>query len=288
MFKKSPTLEWGFIFSKIMINKFLNWHKETKLILVIACYGTLALIIVFVGISIQKEIWVKDINEIGDSLSGMIGSLGFIWLIITVLLQNQDLNNQIKELKESKLALTSQAKSLESAEIFTALEYLDFKLPLFDNRLSEIKEIINNEIKTFLELFPSDRPDSVNFKPELDICEIWGYFIVEEKLGNVPLIYTDEYVKQKFSYEAYLKLETIRRNMGYTIDFLDSLTKNARDDLVPKLNEHIYLYEQYHSIEWYRKWYNILKNIEKPIRRTIAKNKLASSELVNIFIDLES
>ena len=80
----------------------------------------------------------------------MIGSLGFIWLIITVLLQNQDLNNQIKELKESKLALTSQAKSLESAEIFTALEYLDFKLPLFDNRLSEIKEIINNEIKTFL------------------------------------------------------------------------------------------------------------------------------------------
>ena len=217
MFKKSPTLEWGFIFSKIMINKFLNWHKETKLILVIACYGTLALIIVFVGISIQKEIWVKDINEIGDSLSGMIGSLGFIWLIITVLLQNQDLNNQIKELKESKLALTSQAKSLESAEIFTALEYLDIKLPLFDNRLSEIKEIINNEIKTFLELFPSDRPDSVNFKPELDICEIWGYFIVEEKLGNVPLIYTDEYVKQKFSYEAYLKLETIRRNMGYTM-----------------------------------------------------------------------
>ena len=118
MFKKSPTLEWGFIFSKIMINKFLNWHKETKLILVIACYGTLALIIVFVGISIQKEIWVKDINEIGDSLSGMIGSLGFIWLIITVLLQNQDLNNQIKELKESKLALTSQAKSFRVCRNF--------------------------------------------------------------------------------------------------------------------------------------------------------------------------
>lgn len=51
-----------------MSNKLLNWHKETRSILVIACYGTLALIIFFVVISIQKEIWTKEINEIGDSL----------------------------------------------------------------------------------------------------------------------------------------------------------------------------------------------------------------------------
>ncbi|WP_291356625.1 hypothetical protein [Acinetobacter sp. UBA3106] len=267
-----------------MSNKFINWHKENKKILVMACYGTLVLVVFFVFISFQKEIWNKEINEIGDALSGMIGSLGFIWLIITVLLQNQDLNNQIKELRESKVALASQAKSLESAEIYTALEYIDAKLPSFDGRLAQIKEVINNEIKSFLEKFPSDRRANINFKPDLDICEIWGYFVIEEKLEGIPLVYSDEYVKDTFSYDAYLILETIKRNMGYMINFLDSLTVNARDDLAHILKDHIHSYEQHHSVEWYREWHKILVGIEHPIRRVIAKNNLAPSMIANLFI----
>ncbi|WP_313034721.1 hypothetical protein [Acinetobacter sp.] len=267
-----------------MFDRFINWHLETKKPLVIACYITFLLMIIFIWISIQKEIWVKDINEIGDSLAGMIGSLGFVWLIITVLIQNQELINQVKELRESKDALKAQSQSLESAELFTALEYLDKKLPEFDQQLEEIKKIINNEIQTFLSNYPSDRMEHISFKPELDICEIWGYFIKEGRLEEISLIYSEDSVKEEFDYTAYLKLETINRNMGYAIKFLDSLTDNARAEIKSLISKRIENYEVSRNIDWYRYWHEILTAIEKPIRSKIARNKLAPSKIANFFI----
>ena len=38
-------------------------------------------------------------NEIGDTLAGMAGALAFLWIIVTVLLQAQELRAQREELK---------------------------------------------------------------------------------------------------------------------------------------------------------------------------------------------
>lgn len=267
-----------------MSNRFIKWHSDTQKPLIVACYITFFLILIFIGISIQKQIWTKDINEIGDSLAGMIGSLGFIWLIITVLIQNRELINQVKELRESKDALKAQSQSLESAELFTAFEYLDKKLPEFDQRLTEIKKIIDDEIRAFLSQYPSDRMPHIHVNTKLDICEIWGYFIKKDSLEGIDLIYSEDDVKDEFDYIAYLKLETINRNMGYAIKFLDSLTDNARAEIKSILGKRIENYEASRDIDWYRHWHNILTGIEKPIRSKISKNSLAPSPIANFFI----
>lgn len=267
-----------------MFSRFCTWHLETQKPLVIASYLTSIFLITFIGLSIYKKIWNLELNEIGDSLAGMIGSLGFIWLIITVLIQNKELVNQVRELRESKDALKAQSQSLESTEIFTALEYIDKKLPEFDSRLQQIKNIIVDEIQAFLSKYPSDRAEHITFKPKLDICEVWGYFIKEDSLEKVELIYSIDVIKEQFDYEAYLKLETIRRNMGYAIKFLDSLSVNARSEVRSIINTRIESYEASQDIDWYRDWYKTLTGIETSIKTKIYQNNLAPSPMVNFFI----
>lgn len=269
-----------------MLDRFCKWHLETRKTLVIATYITGILLITFIVLAFYKQIWTLALNEIGDSLAGMIGSLGFIWLVITVLTQNRELMNQVQELRESKDALKAQSQSLESAEIFTALEYADKKLPEFDARLQEIKKLINDELQNFLLSYISDRPQHINFKPELDICEVWGYFIREDRLEGVNLIYSENDTKENFDYEAYLKLETINRNMGYVISFLDNISVNARDKVKSIISQRVKGYEVSRDIAWYRKWHEILTGIEKPIKIKIYQNNLAPSEVANLVIKL--
>ncbi|WP_299293291.1 hypothetical protein [uncultured Tateyamaria sp.] len=65
-------------------------------------------------------------NEIGDTLAGFAGSLAFIWIIVTVLLQSRELAAQReeltltrKEMQEQRAATQEMAKSMGAqAEIF--------------------------------------------------------------------------------------------------------------------------------------------------------------------------
>ncbi|MGI9367570.1 MAG: hypothetical protein ACR2O2_01920, partial [Ruegeria sp.] len=52
-------------------------------------------------------------NEIGDTLAGVAGVLAFLWIIITIWLQSQELAAHRKELK---LARQAQEKQLETME----------------------------------------------------------------------------------------------------------------------------------------------------------------------------
>ena len=46
-----------------------------------------------------KRFWQSPPNEIGDTLAGIAGALAFLWIIVTVLLQAQELAAQREELK---------------------------------------------------------------------------------------------------------------------------------------------------------------------------------------------
>ncbi len=55
-------------------------------------------------------------NEKGDVLAGLAGSLAFLWIIITVLQQSQELRLQRTELRGTKEALSQQTILLANAE----------------------------------------------------------------------------------------------------------------------------------------------------------------------------
>ncbi len=93
----------------------------------------LACLVTFLGIQIgpdgktrYKEFLGSAPNAIGDTLAGIFAPLAFIWIVVTVFLQSQELREQRKELEltraELKLARKAQEEQLKvmqaQADIF--------------------------------------------------------------------------------------------------------------------------------------------------------------------------
>ena len=108
--------------------KFLKLNRVTKPLILYPNYLTALIVIMFFSLAISKGLLSKQVNEIGDAIAGFSGVVAFLWLIVAVLLQNRDLNLQYSEIKDMRAASESQAQSLESSQIFQALEYLEVKL----------------------------------------------------------------------------------------------------------------------------------------------------------------
>jgi len=82
------------------------------------------------GLTSCETKWHKFIasspNEMGDALAGLAGALAFLWIIVTVMLQSQELREQRKELRlqrdefeKMREAQELQAETLQTqAEIF--------------------------------------------------------------------------------------------------------------------------------------------------------------------------
>ncbi|WP_298865230.1 hypothetical protein [uncultured Sulfitobacter sp.] len=56
--------------------------------------------------------WRSTPNEVGDTFAGLFGSLAFVWIIVTVLVQGLELREQRLEIKASREAQEAQAQSL--------------------------------------------------------------------------------------------------------------------------------------------------------------------------------
>lgn len=231
-------------------------------------------IVLFIWLAITKKIYLLSMNEIGDSLAGFAGIIAFLWIIVTVLLQNRDLKLQYAEIKDMKRASESQARSLKSAEIFKALEYIEFKFERLMPTIGDCKKIIDDEIKNFIESFDTGRNPRAPFEPEKDIVEIWGYFRKEDAKNE--LLYPFESVRTDFDYIAYLKLETITRNMNYILNALDALTKNADAEIKSDLSSTIKTWEQLLQVHWYREWIVYLTHLENIVKRAIVEYQIGS------------
>ena len=86
-------------------------------ILVFGVFGiSLALPVVVDGSeSVTKWEYLLDAtpNEIGDTLAGLAGSLAFVWLVVTVLLQAKELREQRYEFQRIATAQDEQVKLLQ-------------------------------------------------------------------------------------------------------------------------------------------------------------------------------
>ena len=251
-----------------------RFHKRNSALISYPTYMTVLIVLVFIATSFAKNIFVMPMNEIGDSLAGFAGVLAFLWIIVTVLLQNRDLKLQYEEIKGMKQASESQARSLKSAEIFKALEYIEFKFERIIPRLEECRDRVNNEIKEFIDTYETGRNTHTHFDPEKDICEILGYF----RKPNVKneILYPFESVRDDFDYVAYLKLETIVRNMKYVLDALDGLTKNAGPEIKSDLSSTIETWEQLLQVRWYREWRVYLLHIETVVKKAIVEYEIGN------------
>lgn len=58
------------------------------------------------------EFWKSPTNEIGDTFAGLFGSLAFVWIIVTVLLQGRELVAQREELKLARAESKRTADAL--------------------------------------------------------------------------------------------------------------------------------------------------------------------------------
>lgn len=64
-------------------------------------------------------LWSASPNELGDTLAGFAGTLAFLWIIVTVMLQSKELVEQRKEFKKMASAQSEQVKLLiKQGEIF--------------------------------------------------------------------------------------------------------------------------------------------------------------------------
>ena len=264
-------LEWHARKVKYFVKRF---HRRNSKLISYPTYITVFIVFLFFVTSILKNIFAMPMNEIGDSLSGFAGVLAFLWIIVTVLLQNKDLKLQYEEIKDMKKASESQARSLKSAEIFKALEYIEFKFERVSPMIRECRDRINNEIKEFIETYDAGRNPAAPFEPEKDICEIWGYF----RKPNIEneLLYPFESVRTDFDYVAYLKLETIARNMKYVLDALDALAKNADPEIESDLSGTIQTWEQLLQVHWYREWRRYLNHLEVVVKKAIVEYQIGS------------
>jgi hypothetical protein len=80
-------------------------------------------------------------NEIGDTFAGLAGVLAFLWIIITVWLQSEELSAQRKELKATRAEVTLSRKAYEKTNI--NLEQQRFE-SLFFELLSTHNSIVNS------------------------------------------------------------------------------------------------------------------------------------------------
>jgi len=60
-----------------------------------------------------RAFWNASPNEIGDTIAGIAGTLAFLWIIVTVLMQGNELRLQRRELAMTRRELSAQRKASE-------------------------------------------------------------------------------------------------------------------------------------------------------------------------------
>ena len=60
-----------------------------------------------------QAFWNASPNEIGDTIAGLAGTLAFLWIIVTVMIQGSELRLQRRELAMTRRELKAQREASE-------------------------------------------------------------------------------------------------------------------------------------------------------------------------------
>lgn len=108
-----------------------------------------------------KAFWHASPNEIGDTIAGIAGTLAFLWIIVTVMIQGNELRLQRRELAMTRRELKAQREASEKMAIaqdaqVRALEaqaviFEDENLRRNEERMKEILDGLLNTLRGFLQ-----------------------------------------------------------------------------------------------------------------------------------------
>lgn len=154
---------------------------------------TVPILIVGLVVFLCKDAWVLDANEIGDFLAGFAGSLSFVWIISTILLQKEEL-----ALQRGEIAKLAQEGALQSSALTSSARssfinrYLNFTNRLLSDRSSEL---YNAWCSIILSIWEKEEPsDQIfardpDFDPESDIPSV---FSSVPRVGSLVIVNDNE------------------------------------------------------------------------------------------------
>lgn len=103
-------------------------------------------LLVYMAFSYQSFSGLEP-NAVGDFLAGLFAPLAFLWLVVGLLQQGQELKLQYYELKKSVDQYAEQSDALRGAEKHAKQSVLNDTRKLFERDLSSSAAIICNTIK---------------------------------------------------------------------------------------------------------------------------------------------
>lgn len=178
----------------------------------------LAIIITIWLIFLYGYLWFTSadkalkINEIGDALAGLSTTLAFIWIIVTVFLQKDELMIQRAELTEMVRNAKSQAESLHESLKCQVLETLRQRFKDKDetlNRLSsKLEEVAFDFVKDYGGI-SDEVVDEFRNKACVSIGYSLGYFF--KTTDNISAENFKSELRNDFEHKAFLYLESILR-----------------------------------------------------------------------------
>ncbi|NRF65346.1 MULTISPECIES: hypothetical protein [Vibrio] len=273
-------------FAKWLGLKFIKLNKTTKPLILYPSYFTAFLILGFLYLASSKGLLSKDINEIGDSVAGLSGVLAFLWLIVTVLLQNRDLNLQYNEIKDMRAASESQAQSLESSQIFQTLEYLEVKLESISDYVCQRRGFIIEE----LESFSKENGTLNNGNTRLDLADAMDYFVIDSRRKNV-LDFELSNIRDDFTYQSYLRVQAINLNIEEVVIAYNSLMLNVPENIKPQVTKYINAHKKYLMVDWYDKMFPYTDRLYQSLMRAAVEHGIgteANRVLLKIFSEQDS
>ncbi|BDR17250.1 hypothetical protein VspSTUT16_05960 [Vibrio sp. STUT-A16] len=273
------TVKWQYL-------KFIRLNRETKPLILYPSYFSIFLILGFLVLASSKDLLSKDINEIGDSVAGLSGVLAFLWLIVTVLLQNRDLNLQYNEIKDMRAASESQAQSLKSSQVFQTLEFLEVKLENISEYVCQRRNLVIKELETF----SKENGTLYNGKTMLDLADAMDYFIINSSDPNA-LKFELSNIRNDFTYQSYLRVQAIYMNIEEVVVAYNSLMINVPENIKSQITDYINAHKMYLMVDWYDKMLPYTERLYRVLMRAAVEHGIgteANRHLLKIFADQDS
>jgi len=176
-------------------------------------------------------------NEIGDTLAGIAGVLAFLWIIVTVWLQSQELAAQREELALTRREMKEQRVATQEMALAMSAQAIVLKDEMTQRMQFRTEEVVNSYIRSFISWVLDVAKDDELIQWLFDTSEY-----VDRKSGGTFIRYTkfdgckndDEYMIRFFdhSYRAvHPKDESEERSKLYPDQFNTSNLKEAYERL---------------------------------------------------------
>jgi len=180
-------------------------------------------------------------NEIGDTLAGMAGVLAFLWIIVTLMLQSQELREQRKELRQARKEYAKMSAAQQNqvdiltaqGEIFLQEQKQRAEMQaqeLVDELLDEIVVLFSNGfVSPFWRKEPVNEAQPWRGQSEGDFLHTWNS--ESESMDTLVRSYMDQLTKgivtmeMKITTETYIELPQFSKSLEAVLEALSKISE---------------------------------------------------------------